>query len=119
MKMTKTGLVFIMISLSVLPLFSMAQQHKISKIKVYAPNDPTKRSELLGLLEIDHFYTDQDGGIISEINERELARLQSTPYRYQILVPDVMKQLDSLNKIYYASLKKPHGNGDDTRVAFE
>ncbi|MFL5740524.1 MAG: M14 family zinc carboxypeptidase [Flavisolibacter sp.] len=119
MKATKTGLVLALTLLFALPLITSAQQYKISKVKIHAPHDNMQRAELLGLLQIDHFYTDQDGGIISEINEMEIEKLKTTGYSYEILVPDVMKQLDSLNKIYYASLKNHPKQNDDTRLAIE
>jgi carboxypeptidase T len=118
MKQTKTGLVILIVMLFSMPLFSIAQKkapYKIMKVKIHPPADRYKTAELLGLLDIDHFYTDQDGGIISEINEMELAKLKTTPYSYEILTPDIQKELDSLNKIYFASLK----NQDKSRVAIE
>src|SRR4051812_29433342 len=118
MKQTKTGLVILIVMFFSMPIFSIAQKkapYKIMKVKIHPPADRYKTAELIGLLDIDHFYTDQDGGIISEINEMELAKLKTTPYSYEILVPDVMKNLDSLNKIYLASLK----NHDKSRVAIE
>ena len=117
MKQTKTGLLILFVMFLSLPIISSAQKltYKIMKVKIHPPADRYKTAELLGLLQIDHFYTDQDGGIISEINEMDLAKLKTTPYRYEILTPDVMKELDSLNKIYFASLK----NHDKSRVAIE
>ncbi len=112
MKPTKIERVLVLL-LFLFPFFSIAQD-KIVKIKIFAPEEINARASLLGLLEIDHFITDTDGGIVSEINTTTLAKLKNTTYQYQILVPDVMKQLDSLNKIYYASLKNPL-----TRVAIE
>src|SRR5690349_3166088 len=101
MKRTKTRKALV-IMIFLLPLFSMGQQGgKISKVKIYAPADAYNRANVTGLLDIDHFYTDDDGGIVSEINETMLARLKNMPYKYEILVPDVMKELDSLNQIYY------------------
>ncbi|MEO6069272.1 MAG: M14 family zinc carboxypeptidase [Chitinophagaceae bacterium] len=78
------------------------------------PNDNEKRTTLIGLLQIDHFMPSEEGGIISEINETGLQKLQGTPYRYTVLVPNVAKALDSVNQIYYAQ-----EGSQQSRVAFE
>src|SRR5438552_15089567 len=98
MKLTKTNRVLLLLFF-LLPLVSLGQQYKISRVKIFAPEETDARARLLGLLEIDHFFTDKDGGIISEINDNEMAKLKTTNYRYEVICPDVMKELDSLNKI--------------------
>ena len=84
-------------------------------MKIVGPADLDKRAQLLGLLEIDHFYM-QDGAIICEINQRNIAELKKTPYSYQIVVDDVAKNLEIQNKAYYQSLNKP-GASDQSRAA--
>lgn len=85
-------------------------QEKWSRVKIFVPTDPISRAELIGQLEIDHFDTDEKGAIVSEINESSIQFLNNKAYRYEILVPDVVKQLDSLNRIYYASINKKKNN---------
>ena len=90
-----------------------AAQDQYSTVKIYGPRDKTQRAELLGLLQIDHFYN-KDGAIIAEINQDDIAKLRTTPYRFEIVVPDVAHYVDSVNQKYYASLNDPN-----SRVALE
>lgn len=99
--------------LSVLLFHLVGAQEKYSTVKIYPPADKTQRSNLIGLLQIDHFQ-EQDGAIISEISSRDIAKLKKTSYRYEILVDDVAHHLDSLNRKYYA--EKAYGQN---RMAFE
>jgi carboxypeptidase T len=98
--------------------FSLAAQEKYSQVKIFAPKDRDERGALLGLLQIDHFVYSKDGGLICEIGETDIAKLKQTPYRFEILIPDVKANLDQLNAQYLVSLKnkKP---GARNRVAIE
>jgi carboxypeptidase T len=111
MKLTKAR--YIIAFLFCLISFYGISQEKISRVKVFADN-VDQRASLLALLEIDHFITDTDGGMISEIDESMLSKLKAGSYRYTIITDDVVKELDSLNKIFYAELKEPQ-----KRVAIE
>jgi carboxypeptidase T len=93
--------------------FADAQQERYSTVKIYAPADLQQRAQLIGLLQIDHFQ-EQGGAIISEISTRDIAKLKKTSYRYEILVNDVSRHLDSLNKRYYAERVN-----NQNRMAFE
>lgn len=89
-------------------------QGTVSKVKIFVPEDKAKFSELIGLLQIDHFMPDDDGSIITELGIEELQILRSTSYQFEILIPDLVKHLDSVNQVYYKSLKDP-----SARVALE
>lgn len=93
----------------------LSAQTKYSTVKIYAPADKAQRAELLGLLQIDHFYTEQ-GAIVSEIGEEDVKKLKNTGYRYEILVDDVAKDLQKKNEKYFKSLK---GGKANSRVAIE
>jgi carboxypeptidase T len=97
---------------------TLAAQEKYSQVKIFAPKDRDQRAALLGLLQVDHFVYSQDGGLVTEISESYIAKLKQTPYRFQILVPDVKAQLEQVNAQYFASIKnkKP---GSRNRVAIE
>jgi carboxypeptidase T len=84
---------------------------KTSRVKIYAPTDRYQRGELLHLLQIDHFY-EEDGAIISEINQGDMARLRTTPYRYEVLIDDVGADLRAKNEQFVRDLAAG-------RVAFE
>lgn len=119
MKQTKTNISLVLLLWLCFPLFSMAQGG-LTRVKIHAPKDRDRIAEVLGLLSIDHFVTDRDGGIVAEISKSDMPRLQQLHYPYDVLVPDVGRQLDSVNQIYYRSLR----NGTTTtntqsRVAFE
>lgn len=93
-------------------LFSASAQETYSKVKIYLPDDVSIRASMMGALDIDHFMTDQDGGIITEINQYHLSVLRSRHFKYKVLVPDVKREVDSLNAIYFQQRAQ-------NRVAFE
>jgi len=82
-------------------LLATAQQ-QYSSVKIFPPADKYERAQLLGLLEIDHFDM-ADGFIIAEINQQQLARLSQTNYRYEVVVADVARHVEQLNRQYYAA----------------
>ncbi len=100
-------------------LFHVASaQEKYSTVKIYVPSDKTQRATLIGLLQIDHFQEVAGGAIISEISERDLAKLRTTSYRYEIIIDDVARDLEIKNRKYYAEKASditPHQN----RMSFE
>ncbi|HVG42478.1 MAG TPA: M14 family zinc carboxypeptidase, partial [Chitinophagaceae bacterium] len=99
-------------------LFSTVQaQEKFSKVKIYGPANSKDRADLIGLLQIDHFYG-EDGAIVSEISERDLARLKNTPYKFEILVDDVAKNLEEQNREFFANRARSADN-TQSRVAME
>ena len=114
MKQTRTKIVWVLLLLCGLPSLVFAQEIS-SKVKIFVPKDRDQRAQVCGLLQIDHYQGTSDGAIVTEIDERMMNRLKSTPYRYQVLVPDVAKRLDSLNQIFYAQRANPN----QSRVAFE
>ncbi len=89
-------------------------QEVYSKVKIFAPEEREARAHLLGLLEIDHAMPTRDGALVTEISASELARLRQTPYRFEVVVPDVRKRLDSLNEEFFRRYPTP-----EARVAFE
>lgn len=95
--------------------FSLTAQVKYSTVKIYAPEDKLKRAELIGLLQIDHFYTDK-GAVVSQISEEDVKKLKTSGYRYEILVDDAAKNVQKLNEKYFKSLKNGNAN---SRVAVE
>lgn len=94
--------------------FVTLSQEKYSQVKIYAPTDRNQFSSLMGLLEVDHFNYDKDGAVIVEIGEHELQTLRSTTYRYEIVIDDLVKHLDSSNREYYRIMNDPNA-----RVAYE
>jgi hypothetical protein len=99
MKATFTG-VFLVISTLMLHAQQPVQE-KYSKVQIAAPvTDRTAFGELMGLLEIDHFDFSEEGDVISEISATALGRLKQTPYKYKILVDDVVANLHARNREY-------------------
>ena len=95
-------------------------QEKWSRVKIATPADKQSRAQLIGLLQIDHFDSDENGFVVTEISETALMQLKGTTYKFEVLVPDVARHLDSLNQIYYASLNKNvKGKNVLSRVAIE
>lgn len=85
---------------------------RTSRVKIYAPTDRYQRAELLHLLRIDHFAEEEGGVIVSEINQGDIARLRTTPYRYEVLIDDVGADLRAKNEQYVRDLAAG-------RIAFE
>lgn len=94
-------------------------QEKWCRLKIAKPADLTARAQLIGLLQIDHFDTDEKGFVVTEISETAVKRLENTTYQFEVLVPDVARHLDSLNQIYYASINKQQKGNLLGRVAIE
>ncbi len=94
-------------------------QEKWSRVKIAAPADLNARAQLIGLLQIDHFDTDEKGFVVTEISESAVELLKSTTYQFELLVPDVARHLDSLNQIYYASVNNKQKGKLLGRVAIE
>lgn len=99
-------------------LVPVSAQEQYSQVKIFTPKNNDERAALLGLLQIDHFVFSQDGGLIAEIGESDLTKLKTTPYKFEILVPDIKKQLEELNAQYFSSLKNKKDNLQN-RVAIE
>lgn len=106
-------LVFFIVSLP----FTHAQE-KYSTVRIYAPADKTQRAQLIGLLQVDHFQQVDNGAIVVEIGSRDIARLQHTPYKYDIIIDDVAKDLKIKNDQYYKSIAAGAGQNQQ-RQAFE
>jgi carboxypeptidase T len=79
-----------------------AAQQPYSRVKIYPPENKLQRANLLGRLEIDHFDM-QEGGIIAEISQEQVAILGRSGYRYEILAADIAAQLQEINRGYFAA----------------
>jgi carboxypeptidase T len=85
-----TRLLIAAVAFACLPLCIFAQ-HKFSKVRIHLPSAPGDRNNLLGLLEIDHFYPDGDA-IIAEISDEGVAELRKRKVPFEILVDDVERE---------------------------
>ncbi len=110
-----TKFICVLCMLCCMPVFSICQE-RLCRVKVFLPKEESRKTELIGLLQLDHFTPNGDGSIDVEITQGELARLKATTYRYQVIIPDVPNWLDSVNKIYYRKANDEKRTG---RVAFE
>lgn len=89
-----------------------AQKAKTSTVKVFVSDNETIRGQAIAMLEIDHFTTSPDGGIISQVGQREMQTLKLSGLKYEILVDDVAEDLRQKNAAY--ELRRSAG-----RFAFE
>jgi carboxypeptidase T len=91
-------------------------QEKFSKVKFYPPASPEQRNELLGTLEVDHFYAEGDG-IICEISSQALKHLKKTGVRFEVLIDDVAEHFRKNNssRDFYAG---EHAD-EQNRMIFE
>jgi carboxypeptidase T len=93
-------------------------QNKLSKVKIKIPESKYELSEIIGLLQIDHYHPD-DGFLYTEIGEQELAKLKKSKLQYEILVEDVGKHLQELNNAFYAARAAGQTDPEINRAAFE
>lgn len=78
-------------------------QEKYSTVKIKAPTSDSKKfGELVGQLELDHFQYDEDGDIIAEIGQKELAALRRSGYSFRVVIDDVQASLAQENERYFA-----------------
>lgn len=100
---------------------SIQAQDKTSQVKIFPPADQQKFSELIGLLEIDHYMTSEDGGIVAELEQKHIKRLKLRGYRHEILIDNMFEHVQKLNRKYEEDKAKgllpvePTGS----RLAFE
>lgn len=91
-------------------------QEKFSKVKIYPPADRQQQSQLLGDLEVDHFF-EQDGGIIVEITQDDVSKLVARRFKHEVLIPDVAQYLEARNQRFFK--QRARGNASKAKVAFE
>ncbi|MBP6153625.1 MAG: T9SS type A sorting domain-containing protein [Chitinophagales bacterium] len=107
-------LLAIPISVSAHEACNLPLSEKSSRIKVQLPDNKEDRLMLIALLEIDHYYVEENA-LITEVPNSKAKLLQQLPYKHQILCDDVELELQRANKKYYDAVKEnPHA-----RVAFE
>ena len=83
------------------PLFIQAQE-KYSTVKVKAPlGDTRKFGDLVGVLELDHYYIDEEGDLVAEIGQRELNALRRSGFPYKVVVEDVQAYLKTENEKFF------------------
>jgi hypothetical protein len=116
--------VILFLAICILHTSSSIAQEKYSKIKVYTPS-ARERNEILGRLQIDHFY-EEDGAIISEVAAKDIRQLRSSlpGIRYDVIVDDVAAKLHEINNDYFEKRRRGLVNADGTntstnRVAIE
>lgn len=80
-------------------------QEKYSKVKVFVSNSQAERANVLGLLEIDHYTADKDGGIVTSISARALKLLQKSGLKYEVLVDDVAAAFAAESKQFFEAHK--------------
>lgn len=95
--------ILIALCLGICTAYGQAQE-KYSTVRVFVP--PQERNNVIGLLEIDHFYPEADA-IVSEISAQALTKLRKSGLQYKVLVDDVAKKLHDENNQYFSSRGKP------------
>lgn len=123
MKPSTTGAIILI--LSCLAVTTNAQ-NRLSAVRIFVTPSSAERLEVISLLDLDHFQ-EQNGAIEAEIAEDELAMLQASHFRYELLVEDVGAHLDKVNRPYFEGRKNgtvnidgtKRINGNANRVAFE
>lgn len=80
-------------------------QEKYSRVKVFGLSNTTERANVLGLLEIDHFTSHEDGSVESTISARALNQLKRSGYRYEILIDDESAYFVEQSKLFFEQNK--------------
>ena len=84
-----------------LPAVSVhAQQEKFSKVKIFgdAQRLQSQRDFIFGTLQVDHCHFEGDA-VVVEIGEKEVAKLNASPYRYEVLIDDVAENFRLTNDV--------------------
>ena len=82
---------------------SIFAQDKLSRVKIVLPQIKDQAFyKMLGDLEIDHFYNDDQGNIVAELGSKEMKILRKSGQRFIIDIDDVGKYLQQENERYYA-----------------
>ena len=98
--------------------FTASAQNKYSKVKIHIAS-PQDRSAIIKSLQLDHFLT-EGSSIICEIGQSEIKKLESSSYKYEILVDDVVQDLNYLNREFDHSKKNGVlDNQSASRMAFD
>jgi carboxypeptidase T len=108
----------LVISILLYTITTVHAQNKLSRVKIPMPKTKEQLSHLIGLLQIDHFMP-VNGFIETELEPTALKTLSKAGIRYQIAVEDVGKQVNELNKKYYAAVKAGTVDAGTAKVAFE
>lgn len=109
---------FLLLSCFIYPGIFIQAQEKASSVKIYDMADKLNRSDVVGMLRLDHFQVNAEGALLCEIDGETLAKLKKTKYRYDIIVEDVAARLEELNDQYYKQRAKL-GTSEQNRLAFE
>jgi len=97
---------------------SIFAQDKLSRVKIVLPQIKDQAFyKMLGDLEIDHFYNDDQGNIVAELGSKEMKILRKSGQRFIIDIDDVGKYLQQENERYYA--QRSRGDLQTERMAMD
>jgi carboxypeptidase T len=96
----KTVQAAIMILLGLLGAFSSSAQEKYSRVRIYfdAANPSAQKQFIHGKLQVDH-CSHENNAFIVEISKSEVDLLKASPYRYDILVDDIVEYFKTSNDV--------------------
>jgi len=80
-------------------------QEKFSKVKVYGLDNASVKGNMLGLLEIDHYLSDEPGTITSTVSATALNKLKRSGLRYDVLVDDEAAHFVAESKKFFEENK--------------
>jgi hypothetical protein len=94
---------FACIFLSALIPHTAFAQDTYSTVKIKAPVDDSRKfGDLVGQLELDHYYFDEEGDLVAEIGRRELNALRKSGYPFKVVIEDIQAHLRQQNERYFA-----------------
>jgi len=97
MKTTKR-VIFLIVLLS----FQVAvAQQKFSKIKIKLPGSAAERSDVIAMMDADHFNPEGDG-VVAEISEYAQKQLTAAGYSFEVLIDDVTKHFVGESKKFFS-----------------
>lgn len=123
MKPTR-AILLVLVCLNFSILIQAQNPNRLIRVKIPVPVSSTARLELITMLQLDHFQ-EENGFIETEIGHSEMIQLSRSRFGYQVLVEDVGKQLEEINRPYFEGRRNGTINMDGTplnmadRVAFE
>lgn len=110
-------LFFLLLCFCTLGMQPTMAQSKFSKVKVFVPAGNTAlRTEMIAQLDIDHFYYDEDGGLVGTTNESGLNYLRRSGLKFEVLVDDEVKAFQEKSKQFFDIAKREGAAAAEARM---
>ena len=112
-----SGLIRFLVLLCITMQFgTLSGKDKLTTVQINLPVNLSERSNLLSLLDIDHFH-EKDGHTLLTLDEYSFKKLKSFTADFKVVSNDAIEDLIKKNKQFYA--RQNSGISSNERVALE